>query len=114
MIAMRAQRQGTPRTANRTTELDQAESRRRKQESRARILEKIIPMGEISGTMQELREKLELEDMSMRLFRSGCKYLSSGDDIGYRLPRIIVRPVGNHDRGWHTNEPKLYRMRFLQ
>ncbi|HEY8886474.1 MAG TPA: hypothetical protein VIM31_03180 [Candidatus Microsaccharimonas sp.] len=112
MIAMLRPGAGTPRTVDR--DLDQEASLQRKDEARARILGKLIPLGEIFGTRRELREKLGLGDMSMRLFKNGCKYLASRGNDGQSAPRIILQSVGERDRGWRTNDPRPYRMKFIE
>jgi len=83
-------------------------SAERKDESRARLLGKIIARGEVSGSLEEIRSQLGLEDLSMQLFKSGCWFLRNGKPEQRIPPRILMRRIGDRERGWRTNEPVRY------
>lgn len=85
-------------------------SKERKDEARSRVLAKLLMIGEVSGSMREIRTKLGLDDMSMNLFAHSCWYLRGDPDKGVPA-RIIMLRVGDRDRGWRTNEPRPFTIR---
>lgn len=88
-------------------------SQERKDEARSRVLAKLLLHGEVSGSMQEIRAQLGLENMSMTLFTHSCWYLRGNLEKGVPA-RIIMLRVGDRERGWRTNEPRPYIIRSIQ
>jgi hypothetical protein len=85
--------------------VDQQEAKRiskeRKDEARARILDKLMVVGEVSGSMEEIRAKLGLEDMNKRLFSDTCWKLRVGNPDEDAQPGLIMRR-GGQNYGWES------------
>lgn len=69
---------------------DTGTTEEQKDEARARILSKVKQKGPVTGSWEEIRTKLGLEDIPLHLFKKCCWHLKKGDRDPEQKPRIIV------------------------
>lgn len=112
MSAVTNHKNGQSRTED--TSLTPEESRARRVEAEKIVFKVLAESGEIFGTYEELRAQLHLYEMSNRLFKAVCKSLGSTKNSFGTVPLINLSPVGDHDRGWRTNESRSYRLLVIE
>jgi DNA-binding transcriptional ArsR family regulator len=106
-------RPGADKPKNANPQDDKKVADELKDEARARILDKLIAHGEVSGTRDEIRAQLGLEDMTMKLFKNSCWHLRWGDRKTGLAPQIVMYRVGEEDRGWRSNERQPFIIKLI-
>jgi hypothetical protein len=69
-----------------------------KDEARARILSKVTQSGPVTGSWEEIRTALDLEDIPLNLFKRSCWHLKKGDRDPEEKPRITFTRMVYQDR----------------